>query len=62
MHGYPLKIHEATGVTDPAMLNDIEEVMRLSTGGVLDRLDATEFSKLAQVSRDVAQLMAYEAH
>jgi hypothetical protein len=53
--GYQQLIHEDTGVTNPAMLNEIEEIMRLESRGVLDHLTRARFKKLALLAHEAAK-------
>ena len=57
MTGYHRLISDATGVTDHALLNDIEEIMRSENGGVLDDLGIVQFQSLARQAAVVAQQM-----
>lgn len=50
MKGYHDLISQATGITDEAELQEIEELMRLQTGGVLDHLDRQEFREIARIA------------
>jgi hypothetical protein len=47
---YQTLIKEATGVEDPVLLAEIEQVMRDESGGVLDHLSRAKFMRLAKAS------------
>lgn len=61
MSFYHQLISDATGVTDHAMLNDIEEIMRVDCGGTLDHLTKSEFHAKAKIAHDVARQLEAES-
>ena len=50
---YQKMIAQATGVDDPAQLEEIEDMMRDEAGGTLDHLGPNEFAELARDLRVV---------
>ena len=50
---YQTMIAQATGVDDPAQLEEIEDMMRDEAGGTLDHLGPSEFNELARDLRVV---------
>ena len=54
MNAYHKWINRQTGVEDHAMLNDIEEIMRLLAGDKLDCLTPAEFSAYLQKAKKIA--------
>ena len=53
--GYQALINEFTGETDLSLVDEIEGVMRDTTGGCLDAISRETFRKLARKSVPVAK-------
>lgn len=58
MKGYHPSISDVTGVMDERELQEIEELMRLQTGGVLDHLDKQWFKEVALVAVEARKVLA----
>lgn len=60
MNYYHQLISEATGQSNPDTLNEIEEMMRLETGGCLDHLNKKEFIKIAKIAFKASFIQKFE--
>lgn len=56
MNGYRELIIQATGCPE-SDANEVEELMRLETGGTLDHLRRAEFKALARVAYNARQIL-----
>jgi hypothetical protein len=54
MIAYRELIKVYTGVTDNALLNDIEEIMRLKVGGSFEHLTWTQFTERVKEAEKIA--------
>jgi hypothetical protein len=61
MTTYPEMIQAVTGLKDPEQISEVEEIMRVETGGALGNLSLADFSDLARKANDARVVLEAEA-